>query len=70
MVIDFAEIEKAWRMSIPVELDHSNLNDILGDQSTSERLAIYIAGKLRGRLAGLVCVEVKETDSTSAKVWP
>ena len=60
-VMDFADLKAAFR---PLEdrLDHRYLNEIPGlENPTSEVLARWIWGELRGPLPGLAAVEVRET---------
>lgn len=67
-LIDFSEITAAWH-PLHYTLDHQCLNDVPGlENPTSENLAMWIYGKLRG-LPYLYQVEVQETDS-SGVVFP
>ncbi len=60
-VLDFADIEAAWR-PLHALLDHRYLNEIDGlDNPTSERLAIWLWQQLRPGLPGLSQVRVMET---------
>jgi 6-pyruvoyltetrahydropterin/6-carboxytetrahydropterin synthase len=63
-VVDFAELEDAWR-PLHEALDHRYLNDVEGlDNPTSELLAMWIWERLTGGLddrAALTAVEVAET---------
>jgi len=64
-LIDYADISALWKERCHKRLDHQNLNDILGDQSTSERLAIWIWKQMEclGCLSG---VEVQETPTAGS----
>ncbi|MHB1093528.1 6-carboxytetrahydropterin synthase QueD [Thiobacillus sp.] len=60
-VLDFADIEAAWR-PIHAALDHRCLNDIDGlDNPSSEHLAMWLWRKLKPELAGLSAIMVMET---------
>ncbi len=60
-VMDFAEVEAAWA-PVKAALDHRYLNDVPGlDNPTSERLAIWIWGKLKPALPGLTKIVIRET---------
>lgn len=63
--MDFADIDAVWKQ-IGEPLDHSNLNDILGSNATSEHLAIYLIAQLVQKLPGLRTVRVLETESGGA----
>ena len=65
MVCDYADITASWREHCHNRLDHGIVNDILGDQATAERLAIWIWAQIRD-LPELWEVEVCETRNTSA----
>lgn len=60
-VLDFADIEAAWR-PIHEALDHRCLNDIAGlDNPTSEHLAVWLWRQLKPAFPGLSAVTVMET---------
>ncbi len=60
-VLDFADIQRAWS-PVHAALDHRCLNEVEGlENPTSELLAIWIWGRLKPSLAGLVAVSVMET---------
>lgn len=60
-VLDFAEIEAAWR-PIHVALDHRTLNDIDGlANPTSEKLAVWLWNQLKPALPGLSQIRLMET---------
>jgi 6-pyruvoyltetrahydropterin/6-carboxytetrahydropterin synthase len=60
-VTDFADVKSAFR-PIYDELDHNYLNDVPGlENPTSERIAMWIWGRLVNELNGLSRVEVFET---------
>jgi 6-pyruvoyl-tetrahydropterin synthase len=64
---DFTDIKAAIR---GLGLDHSNLNDILGDNATAELLAMYVSGQLGMTYPGqVVRVTVWETEHASATAW-
>jgi 6-pyruvoyltetrahydropterin/6-carboxytetrahydropterin synthase len=63
-VMDFADIKTAFA-PIFSEIDHHCLNDVPGlDNPTSERLAIWIWGRLKPSLPALSKVVVHETCSS------
>jgi 6-pyruvoyltetrahydropterin/6-carboxytetrahydropterin synthase len=63
-VLDFADIDDAWQ-PIHAALDHRYLNDVPGlENPTSERLAIWIWGRLKPTLPGLNTIIVRETERT------
>lgn len=65
-VLDFAEIELAF-VPLLQELDHRYLNDVPGlGNPTSERLAMWILGRLRPLLPALDRVVVQETHNSGA----
>ena len=60
-VLDFADIEAAWR-PLHQALDHRYLNDIAGlDNPTSENLAVWLWRQLKPGLPGLSAVTVMAT---------
>ena len=67
MVIDFAEITKAWE-PLHLVLDHYYLNEIEGlENPTSEILAEWIYRKIKPALPGLSAIYVHETCTSSAR---
>lgn len=65
-VLDFAEVKTAFQPSYDL-LDHNYLNDISGlENPTSEVVARWIFGRLRGVLPGVSRVEVYETCTAGA----
>jgi 6-pyruvoyltetrahydropterin/6-carboxytetrahydropterin synthase len=70
-VCDYAEIERAWLDYCFAQLDHQDLNVVLGDRNTtSEYIAQWIALQIGWRLPGgvdLASVEVWETASFGAR---
>lgn len=61
-VLDFADIEAAWA-PIRATLDHRTLNDIPGlENPTSERLALWLWGRLKPALPALSEIRVQETE--------
>lgn len=67
VIMDFADIDVVWRR-VGDPLDHTNLNDTLGDNATSEHLAVYLFAQLRQWLPTLRSVRVMETESGGAIV--
>ncbi len=67
-VIDYADITRAWGERCKPSLDHRNINDTLGDQSTAERLAKWIWRRMANidHTCDLVEVEVRETATAGA----
>lgn len=67
--VSFDQIESTFKFWCG-HLDHSTLNDTLGENPTTEVLALYIAKQLTGKgTLRLRSVEVKETESAGAKVY-
>lgn len=67
MVIDFAEITKAWEPMHKV-LDHYYLNEIEGlENPTSEVLAQWIYVRMKRELPCLSAIYVHETCTSSAR---
>ena len=67
MVIDFAEIERAWQPLHDV-LDHYYLNEIEGlENPTSEILAEWIYRRIKPNLPCLSAIYVHETCTSSAR---
>lgn len=67
MVIDFAEITRAWQPLHDV-LDHYYLNEIEGlENPTSEVLSAWIYRRLKPNLPGLSAIYVHETCTSSAR---
>lgn len=53
VLADFGDIKKAVRQVVDTDLDHKYLNELAvfqGLQPTSERIAVYIAGKVQALL--------------------
>lgn len=84
-VVDYAKLDEIVKLfiSYPGGLDHSDLNEKLEFNPTSERLAIWYLMGLAPWIAKLndvsddpetwiriAWVEVKETEKTSARVYP
>jgi 6-pyruvoyltetrahydropterin/6-carboxytetrahydropterin synthase len=63
-VVDYADIAAAVRPVIE-RLDHQNLNEILGCETTAENLAWWICETVDPLLPELSAVEVFETPTTS-----
>lgn len=62
MVMDFADINAAFKPIVDGHLDHYYLNEVRGlENPTSENLACWIWGRLRSALPQLKAVEVRET---------
>ena len=60
-VIDYADIKTAFDEWVYI-FDHNTINNITGlSNSTAENLAIFIAERMKPKLAGLSCVRVFET---------
>lgn len=73
-VVDFGELDPVKRF-IDAELDHQDLNDVLGCQPSSEFLARYLYGWCQERLPPPVverlrAVQVSETPTTWAEYRP
>ena len=62
-VLDFAEIKQVWDTYCGVELDHRYLNEVagMGDDPTSERIAVWVWQRVKPLLPWLSAVEVSET---------
>jgi len=63
-VVDYGDISKACRPVID-RLDHRNLNDIIGLETTAENLAWWLAETIGSDLPQLAAVEVFESPKTS-----
>lgn len=62
MIVDFYDVEEAWRRRVFDVLDHRLLNEIVGlSNPTTENLARWIWSQLRGELPSLARVEINET---------
>lgn len=68
-VVDYAEISDVM-VPIVLQLDHQNLNDILGIHTTAENLAYWIYRKLMAALPTLYAVHVMETANTNVIYCP
>ena len=64
MIIDFGKIKEIVQPLI-MELDHTDLNGVM-PITTSEGIAQWFAGKLKGKLEGLSRIEVRETETCGA----
>jgi 6-pyruvoyltetrahydropterin/6-carboxytetrahydropterin synthase len=62
MVMDFADISRIVQEKVISRLDHSYLNDLLGDKSSLEKLAEWVWQALDGSLP-LKQVRLWETDN-------
>lgn len=51
-------------------LDHRHLNDVMGDNPTSEHLAALIYGAAQAQVGGIAEVAVSETPKTWARYRP
>ena len=63
-VVDYGDISKVCRPVIE-RLDHRNLNDIIGLETTAENLAWWLAEAIGPDLPQLAAVEVFESPKTS-----
>lgn len=64
-ILDFAAVDVEWQVVCDL-LDHRYLNEII-ENPTAERIAEFIAKRLRVRLPGLRAVAVWETDTCAAR---
>ncbi len=62
MVMDFADIGRVVEEKVISVLDHSYLNDLLGDKSSLERLAEWVWQALEGKIP-LRRIGMWETDN-------
>src|SRR5262245_21598949 len=61
-LLDFAEIASVVEPILVGELDHRTLNDVPGlENPTSERLCLWLWGRLEPALPGLGAITVHET---------
>lgn len=67
ILIPFDEIEAAWS-KVGAPLDHTDLNDALGPNATTEILAIFLQGQLSVELRRSVSVCVQETETSGVYV--
>lgn len=68
MIIDFKEIKKHVKPILKI-VDHSNLNDVLGDiidTTTCEDLCMFFYSALKDKILGITKIEIRETDSCGA----
>ena len=66
-VVDYADISRAMKPILD-ELDHQNLNEILGVWTTAENLAAWILERLKKRLPSVTRVDVYETPTSCVSV--
>jgi len=68
MVMDFADIARAFKPIIEAHLDHYYLNDVEGlENPTSENLARWIWTRLVPQLPLLSAIEVRETCTSGCR---
>jgi 6-pyruvoyltetrahydropterin/6-carboxytetrahydropterin synthase len=70
MVVDFAEVKRAWK-PLRDRLDHSFLNDVIpGDYrpTTAENIAHFILDRLSNELPAPLSVRVWETPTSMVEV--
>ena len=60
--MDFGEIKRVVRQRALDRIDHNDLNQVL-DNPTAENLVAWIWGQLRPALAGLVELQLMETEA-------
>ena len=65
-VTDYACVAREWKRLVHDELDHTNLNDALGDQSTSEMLCVWIWHRIKPIFRGLCEVTCREVDDAGS----
>jgi 6-pyruvoyltetrahydropterin/6-carboxytetrahydropterin synthase len=61
MVVDFSDLKKMVRREVVDPLDHKYLNDLI-ENPTAELVAVWIWNRLAPELAGLVEIELRETE--------
>lgn len=70
MVFDYKDIGSIGK-AIVEKLDHTYLNDVLGfEDTTAEKLSMWIFDRCKKDIPGLWSVVVKETESSSARCAP
>jgi 6-pyruvoyltetrahydropterin/6-carboxytetrahydropterin synthase len=70
MVIDFKDLGDVGKMIVQ-KLDHTYLNEVLGfEDTTAEKLCIWIHDFVKERIPQLWSVSVKETESSLARYAP
>lgn len=70
MVIDYKDIGSVAK-EILEKLDHRYLNDVLGfEDTTAERISIWIFDFVKSKIPQLWAVSVKETENSSARYAP
>jgi len=68
MICDYGDIKKLLKPIVEDYLDHHYLNDTLPMNSpTSEEVARWVFRQLRGKIVGLVAVEIEETCTSSCR---
>jgi len=63
IAIPFHEIEDAWEKT-GAKLDHTCLNDTLGENATTEFLAMWLKSKLEHELNQTIAITVQETETS------
>jgi 6-pyruvoyltetrahydropterin/6-carboxytetrahydropterin synthase len=63
MIIDFYDVKKIVEEKIIEKLDHTYLNDII-EQSTAERIALWIWNALHKELSALYEIRLFETEDS------
>lgn len=73
MVVDFYQVSVVWKKHLEPLLDHQFLNDtigpFMGGVTTSENMSRWLLGKFIEHGLPAVAVEVKETESSSARTY-
>lgn len=73
MVVDFYEVFQVWDNHLEPILDHQYLNDTIGPfmegVTTCENISRWLLGEFRKHGLPAVAVEVKETESSSARTY-
>ena len=59
-ITDYDVIRREWMKLVHAELDHRNLNDVIGPNSTSENLCAWIWERLSPLFPGLSAIEARE----------
>jgi 6-pyruvoyltetrahydropterin/6-carboxytetrahydropterin synthase len=60
MIMDFYDVQKVVEENVIAKLDHTYLNDII-EQSTAERIALWIGKALEKKLPSLYEIRLFET---------
>lgn len=64
LLVDFGDVEKIVGERVMAQCDHANLNDFI-ENPTAENIAVWIWGRLEGKLPGMFEVQLWEIHNAS-----